>query len=209
MRKKWPNPTEQSHVVPKAARSMDATLLDTTLDVCMRLLDAKGDYGYKSAPPRPPHPLPARLPTALRRPLVVAVTAEEDKLLTKVGQVLTLWQDCGKPFETLTLSTYYVSDMWNVRRLHKDLDVMEQSMAVRARGYTLGHELFQAPLDVYQVMADLSKWRETVPTTLYLFLSTCKTFEPRRLHLLKSFAVGKMLKEASHLYVTIEEKEDE
>ncbi len=214
-----PDRTVAKPIATKSRPLMDGTL-DTTLDVHMGYLEIKG-YGHKSEHPHLARALPlaSQQPYAARWSLRCAVTTEEIGLLAKVKHVLTLWHALGKPYEPRSISTYYVEYAWDVRRLYKDLAALQESMAARARGFSLGHELYKAPFDVYQVLADhVVEGSDTYylaralsdPTTLYLFLSTCKTFERRRLHLLSLMYnhLRKSMDEAARLELQIDEFDD-
>ena len=88
---------------------------------------------------------------------------------------MALWHECGKPFDSRTLATYYVSGMWKTSTLYKDLDALKKNMAVRARGFSLGHQLYEAPREVYELIIE-----HVVEADVISFLSTCKSFARRR-----------------------------
>ena len=64
--------------------------------------------------------------------------------------------------------------------LNKDVDALEKSKAVRIRGFSLGHELFKAPPDIYDLLVEHVVTQESGRAGMCIFLSTCKIFARRR-----------------------------
>ena len=73
-----------------------------------------------------PHPYRPHLPRDAGRWSALAATAEQRPALAMVGQVVTLWHECGKPFDSRTLARYYVSDLWKTSTLYKDLAALQR-----------------------------------------------------------------------------------